>query len=559
MFKKQLQLKPQTPLKSSDRRKLQSIVPTELPSKVAQAQFYTQTIKKGTLYLDLATGNPLYFQERDGHLIPSLHNLWTYPESLKWPGSDAEAEAAARASSGANFAWQIIITHQAVIDRLENGADLMIRGCLEPFPGAKKGDIVAVIDYKRPDIVVALGICQMDIQEDIDTMMDKGGVLVKILHVAGDKLCEVGENMDKTVAKRRERLSDEQVWKEMGISLQGEDNESVEIETSTDANVTVAESQLEESEEVAAEDDIEEPPQEEYKLTTEDVDQFFERALLSVLYHTKATPLDVPQKSSQLIPTIQSHLPIAVTFKQSSYKKSPKFLKAMEKEGLLTLKGKDTDLTIITLGYDSSRVENFSPYKLHTSRSSNGESSSIPKITVHALYKPTKPLTPLYKILNLPHETYYTQSEVNSHLQSYVTSKKLAVGPTIKPDELLTKLGLPSTPFPRSTLTTRALQRYSPYHIIDTGSESATGKIQKPKKGAPPKVEVKMERRMNKHVTRVKNIESFGIDNEEFAKFCRKKCKGGAVIMDGDVVVQGKQDLIPILNEWGIKDSWIKK
>lgn len=82
MFKKHLEVKPSSNLKSSEKRRLQENVQAQVeglrfPAKLSKALFNSNEISKGTLFFDSESKDPVFFQLRDGkNLIPTLHELW---------------------------------------------------------------------------------------------------------------------------------------------------------------------------------------------------------------------------------------------------------------------------------------------------------------------------------------------------------------------------------------------------------------------------------------------------------------------------------------------------
>lgn len=580
MFKKRLDLKPQQVLKASERKKLQKEVPLPLPKTLSKCHFETNEIQKGTMYFNVTDNEAVYFQTRHSELIPTVSILTLYPELHGLP---------------------VVQTHEAVIDRMINGADLMIRGCVGTMPNnLALNATCVVVDYKRPLEAIAVGVCQLDVAGLMwEQYRDMKGVVVKIMNVIGDKVPSRG--VDELLKERAQRLSDDDILREMkGLELLSEDEEEEEQEeeeeesaekVSKEEEDETGMNEVNEEQEENNKVDVEiastsvsiENPQ-EYTLTTEDIDQFFERSLL---YTLSQNPIQAPMKATQLIEShVLKNLPNCdlnvVNLKKTSWRKGTKFLKAMEKAKLLKLKGKDDNLSVISFATrDDPRVANFHPYKIRSVQKPKPEPTAMgeplkDELTLKILYKPTNPARQLYNALDLVYDQYYTVQEINQHIQQYIAKESLVSETNkqmVESDPVLRDFGI-KAPIKRAAIMPQIMTKYSPYYTLYKQSDANSNDplVQKrllPQKGTPPKIQISIEKiKVGKRfVTNVMHCERFYINPEELAGHMRVKCMGSTTINDPElnpkdgkeVVVQGRHDatVIKLLKDrYSIHENW---
>lgn len=582
MFKKELEIKPASNIKSSEKRKLQQLLDAEmpglkLPDKLSKAIFNTREINKATLFFDADTKDPVLFQLRDNKLIiPTLHTLW----------------ASVSPSSTELVGLPFIRTHVAVVDRLINGANLMIRGCHGPYMnGLKRGSIVAVIDYKRPKVAVAIGICKMNLEGLDDDKVPDSGVAVEIYTVIGDKLASLGRNMEDILAEANEQNVEtvdstsvprmEDTVTDMTETLDGLSTEDVEVNIDTKSDVSSVydsdEYETDSQDENEEEEEVEE--EEVYVMTTNDIDDMFRR---SVLYTISQDVLDLPISATQFMSShILNNLPQVdpeiVNMKKTSWKKTAKFLKAMEKEGLLKLKGKDDKLTIIeVLSKSDPRITNFVPYRIRRDvkiTNSNEISTTIAKpLIVNSLFKPKPSAIMFFNALNENSQDCYTEQEVKQFVQKYVRLNPNVVSTEnsqmINPDSVLQLLHI-KEPIKRADLFKYVVSNFTPcYSIYKEGDENSEDILVRkrviPKKGKLPEISILVENLKvgRKVATRISGVENYYVDVEAFAKSLKLKCSGSTVILDGKeakdpkiISVQGSHSETAVQTlhrEWGV-------
>jgi translation initiation factor 2D len=329
------------------------------------------------------------------------------------------------------------------------------------------------------------------------------------------------------------------------------------------------------TEQETTEDSKDEPAEEsEEQLTTEDIDNFFKRSLMQTLTQSKLQP---PLPSSQFMHLINSNLITShpsIQIKKTSWKKSAKFLKAMEKSKFLKLKGKDDDLTIVSISNTTNNEElkNFVPYKVKKSQPSQ-QQPTPPKgsdtLTLTNYYKPTAPLRPIFNELDLDFiSNFNTKSDVKDILNAYITKQNL-VNPTNKKliliNGALSKLTKDAA-LGRDKLLPLFLSKFTEYYKLTTpGSDDNNSP---PVKGSLPQVEIITETKIGrKLITRISKVEYFNIDIETFANELKVKCSGSTTIKPkvenpkfSEISVQGPH--FKIVNElltgkYGLNANWI--
>ncbi|GMF02123.1 unnamed protein product [[Candida] boidinii] len=278
------------------------------------------------------------------------------------------------------------------------------------------------------------------------------------------------------------------------------------------------------------------------------------------------------------LPSVDSNI---VNMKKTTWKKSSKYLKAMEKSGLLTVKGKGDNLTITTLANsDHERVKKFEPYPIKKQPASQQPTTSKPKsslpgagqLEVVQLYRPSSLHVGVMEALSLSYG-YYTAAEIKQMLVRYIKEKNLAKKgdpKMITLDETLRKITNQrqsiSVTLDRVKLAESFLKSFPVFHKISDPSQPSQTKSA-PVRGPVPTVYIIEELKIGrKTVTRVFGFEDFLIKPKEFSAELRVKCSGSTTVGPNvqqpkftEVVVQGSHHKIvtEILVARGLKTSWI--
>ncbi|AOA63612.1 Translation machinery-associated protein 64 [Komagataella phaffii CBS 7435] len=552
MFKKDPDLKPLSNLKNSDRKKLfakvvedykVSNVPIDylFPSDSKQGNFKSPLKISGTIYTD-AESTPTWFKTKDSNVLPSIMTLWRYPSLIP-----------------------IVLTNDMVIGKLINGADLMLPGCIPPFDSrCVKGSIVGVASYKQPNVVYAVGECLLGLS-DVEETVGKSGVAVRVYHHFEDHLCQLAKITLKP-PKEEEALETilqfQDVTSEQPVEEDGLHNNAEALNSEVqDETIEHEASDSNELAEVLTE------------LTVEDVDMFFERALLQTITQDK---ISLPISASNFMNHILKNMPpidsSLVTMKKTSWKKTSKYLKAMQKLKLLDLKGKGEDLTIISVASsDNEKVRKFVPYTVKSVNSSKQSQNkpSKDKLTILFYYKPNSCTRSFFNDNDKVTNVLYSQQELKNILNEYIRSKdlvreknKIFLNP---PLQEIVKLKEGRT-IARDKIFSEFLKGFTINHkIIPINTPDEEVESIKIKKGNVPKVEIVTEMRIGrKVVTRISNFEVYHIKAQELANELRVKCSGSTTIGENiqskstEVTVQGPHEKIvqELLAAKGLSPAW---
>ncbi|KAF2216299.1 hypothetical protein CERZMDRAFT_116377 [Cercospora zeae-maydis SCOH1-5] len=621
MFKKKPMIKPQAPMRSSDRRKLadqiikdfhlgsntadndtpeQKVEATAahsalrnslLPENTQSATFKRPDTQQasGTLYVGSHDGEEsriLWFQA-EGQMIPSVYTLWRHPGLVP-----------------------LLHTPEIVVKKLQGGADLMVPGLFggPPFPPrARKGAVVAIAALERPSVPVAVGV------------RGEKGKAVENMHCVGDELWTWGpqgkpgqqrpeeiEGWTKILQKRGllEQIADldlEEQYEAGGVALE-------EPAASGGANI--------EAPHAPANDERSGESVEDKELSQKEIDEAFRNAFLFGINHYKSSNpnaknygLDFPLTQTVIMSTlVQPFLPAytpehaqQLQIKKTSWKNIKKFVKSLDKSKIVKSKDKDgNETTIIDVDFEDAAVINFKPYRLPKKETTSGTSSgrgdagtakldagddSIgQKLQVISSYKPSAKLQPLFDAASGTKQ-HYTPPEVRELVTAYLeqenliseTNKRLAkLNPVLANAVFdgsgsLDKEVLAKGTVPRDALIDRVLHGMAQQHTtIREGMDTASVKA---KSGAPPKVHIVLETRSgNKTVTKVSGLEVYHVNPRPLADELRKTCAGSTSVepLAGaakknekevlEVMIQGSQKdaVVKALERRGVDKRWVE-
>ncbi|KAJ5753026.1 hypothetical protein N7520_009943 [Penicillium odoratum] len=617
MFKKKPTIKNLSPLRSSDRRKIadqiikdyQVPVPSSaettpapntaslsavrnalLPENALTARFTTTAGPdlrevQGIVYVGAHTDGDervLWFKIEHGpgadkRLYPTVYTLWSNPKLVP-----------------------LLYTPEMVMQKLHAGADLMTPGLANepPFPQqAVQGAVVAVAGLNKHSVPLFVGLCEIDVSA-LGEVQGTKGVAVRGLHWEGDELWAWSSS------SRPGRPAPEY--------LEGWDEE---VEDKVEK--AVADLTLEETPAGDAVDDapaVEEPAMQEP--TTDEIDDAFIKAFVFALYKLKQDNPDAPNHNlalpispSMLVANmITPYLPIYspqqtqfYNIKKTSWKNVKKFIKHLDKMQLVKSKDRSGQETYIwDVDFDDHHVQRFVPYRLPSKSvlesaseskkpvATGGADPSVGQtLNVQTLYRPTQKLTPdIFPALSTTSpKNYYKYSEVSSHLDQYVQSQNpplvssdnrriINLNPylanTIFSSSSSEDLGaLKRKMVTRDGLLKRIIEDHvflQPYYaILKPGQTLADVK---PKAGASPKAVITLEKRTgSKTVTKITNLEVFGIIPSLLAEELQKKCASSTSVTQAvgapkgvmEVLVQGDQRKIldTALTRRGLKSQWI--
>jgi translation initiation factor 2D len=292
--------------------------------------------------------------------------------------------------------------------------------------------------------------------------------------------------------------------------------------------------------------------------------------------------------------------------KKTSWKNVKKFIKHLDKMKFIKAKDRSGGETYVwDVDFDDQRIDRFVPYKLPSKAAleSGNKSASEGKkpaatddadpavgqsLTVQTLYRATGKLCPdvLPSLPPSNPKNYYKYSDVSSHLDNYLQSQDPPIVSkdnrriiTLNPylantiftsgsseDQGTLKRGMVT----RDGLLKRIMEDVTflqpHYAILKPGQTLADVK---PKAGATPKAQITIEKRTgSKLVTRVTNLEVFGIIPGLLAEELQKKCASSTSVTQAngapkgvmEVLVQGDQRkaIETALTRRGLKSQWVE-
>jgi translation initiation factor 2D len=313
---------------------------------------------------------------------------------------------------------------------------------------------------------------------------------------------------------------------------------------------------------------------------------------------------------------VQPYLPIHsptqaqyYTIKKTSWKNTKKFIKHLDKQALVKSKDRSGGETVIVdIDFDDQRIVNFTPYRLpkpkeeaspNPANTSSSDPSLNQTLSLQTLIRSSSKLVPDL----LPSKTdFYTPNQVSTFLRTYLDQNPELTSQSSSPrfvklnpflaNNILGGSSSGASPTPTQKADTKALASgeiardvlqkriledthlCQPYWVLLRGDQKWTSdnpdvSLPKPKSGAPPKLAIVIEKRTGtKTVTKVGNLEVFGISPEILAAELQKKCASSTSVgqlVGGkpgqmEVLVQGDQREVVEreVGRRGIDRRWIE-
>lgn len=523
MFKKPPQPKPSANIKSSERRNLLAEVCKEyditkdkltkedelalVPSTIKQASYQSIQGHKGTIYYD-ASECPVWFKPRDHPVYPTLFTLWR-----------------------AAYLLPIVLTNSHVIGKLTNHANLMLPGCIPPFDlRMTKGTLVGVSSYEKPSVIFAIGHCSLNLTQ-FDNVVGRLGTAVTIIHSFDDELFKLNENdfeVPEFVETTQPGAIEEEGNEETGET---EDNEEAPGDVQAQEEVTEAVE--------TNEDPVDELAETVLELSVEDTDNMFVRSFIQSVKNNK---MELPISASKfmadyILKNFPRTDPKFCNIKKTSWKKTAKYLKALEKLKYLSLKGKGDDVSVVAITIDPQIVANFVTHKTMEDGKGSGATPSKKdldnKMSVVHLYKPTNKSRLIFNKLDQNYNALYTKAELKLILNEYVKVSQLtnkANPKTVNPDSALLSICGGLDTVPRDKLLTLFINSFSPnYAVLKPKEEFNPGVAVH--KGEPPKIKILTQTVLGrKKTTSVTNFEKYHIKASNLAEDLKNLCSGSTSV-----------------------------
>ncbi|KAF9563412.1 hypothetical protein EC968_004866 [Mortierella alpina] len=618
MFKKPVaSLKSFSPLRSSDRRRLRDEILASFPALkdmepvndtpinaiiapegLQSAKFTSYIEEPGTLYTD-GEGTPLWFKisssKKDSMIVPTIYMLWRFPHLI--PG---------------------LTTWNPVVDKLRNGADLMIPGVITagstPVPDLDEGALV-VIRARGNQYPLAVGTMATpgSVIASSRGSLPPRGKAVHILHVHLDQLWAMGSKIDlpadwaqgSTVpldASEYETDDEEDVEddhnnerSDVGTLAQGLKSTSLSYPEGVLPAQNTGHSVTKHQDRIHEEDNMDKPSEQGQDqaaivLSTEEVDRYLQEALLQVLkfkitegVSKEILPMNASTLySSYILPNRARGRAAEADIKKSSWKKLAKWLKIVEKQDLIKCKDIKGELFLLGVNWNHAQLKAFGGHKTveqQAARQAKAEAESSQAnadekvLEVLEAYRPNSNSADLFESTGRSKDGYYSLTELRSLLAAYFKEKQLADPKNqriIRLDGVLRsalgKKGEQVDRVPRDQTSDRLVSNMVLHHYIGY-------KGQQPRfvKGGVKPIQITQEIRTGrKTVTKVSGLEHFMIDVDAFAHELQVLCAGSVAITPlvgaspklnlREVMVQGPQvkNVTEVLQEKGVPKKFIE-
>ncbi|KAF2818488.1 RNA binding protein-like protein Ligatin/Tma64 [Ophiobolus disseminans] len=479
MFKKKPNIKPLSPLKSSDRRRtadqiiadfgievpvdtsadaqdnvapastagLTALRKSLLPENALSARFTTTAGPdlrqvSGTVYVGSHEGTGgeqriLWVKAYD-KMYPTVYTLWHNPRIVP-----------------------LLYTPRVVVEKMQAGADLMTPGLQRgpPFPQkATKGAVVAVASLEAPTVPMAVGTCEIDVSA-LGNVQGVKGQAVSTFHWTGDELWS-WSSTGKPGTKPPDILQgwDDEVEEDTGLAertaaVDLDDQEGgVSLDTRPTKRSEAEQAQGVEGEDAPSNHDFIDVVDDK-ELTTKEIDDAFKNAFLygvrHHMEHNKDLPsygLDFPLSQSHVmsqlvqpfLPTYTPARTASLQIKKSSWKNIRKFIRHLDKQHIARCKDRDGhEVVILDIDFKDRQLEAFVPYRLPkkdapTAASANSkaatpsaESSAGQKLRLVSLLRPKEKLAPILHASKADPRGLYTPAELKQLLVAYVDAENL--------------------------------------------------------------------------------------------------------------------------------------
>ncbi|RKP08940.1 hypothetical protein THASP1DRAFT_14937 [Thamnocephalis sphaerospora] len=524
MFKKPYHQKNATPLRSSDRRKLlneilQAYYPaaTAAATAAAEADLVPENVlvtkvqshigENGQVYA--ADGQPLWIRVGTKYLVPTgrlldecahsaLQLLTPYVVYMLWKRSQLLPQ---------------LSTWGPVVNKLIGGAVIIPA---EGLPDIREGELVAVVTQGDgiPIAVGEMAVSTVSIPKN-GPLKGKG---VHLIHTYKDHLWAHGDKSQPPALAVHTAEMDADDGVNPVAKMYRDSSQPVRrrMQTCVDIGAKMPQYAVE-------------------------VDDILKRSLYQALTQ-RFTESDVSKLpmivsafySTYVLPSRPAGCDVDV--KQSSWKKITKFMKVMDKTGLLKVKEMRGEMYLNSVNWKHAEY----PF---VQRRAACQVDSADAISVQDLYKPTGTAKQLFAKMQLNTDQLYDKRDITKIMDDYVRAGDLVDCKrknmvNLDPDLALVLLNKEERhtvmQLPRASLSDRLRNAMSPYHVVTLpGQEPVV------RKGVSRPLQIIVETRQGrKTVTRIVGLETFLIDLEEVSKRLQTACAGSVAVNP----IPGKKD-----------------
>ncbi|KAM8705276.1 hypothetical protein ACLKA7_009698 [Drosophila subpalustris] len=520
MFSKAYRLKSSAALKGSEAKKLRARLELAFPhisvenllpakSNVTHLKILTHGGVPSIVYC--VDKQPKFFELDGGQLVPTLYTLWSTPEILPY-----------------------FTTHEGVLPKLTNGADLMLPGVvplgvgLSMYGHFKKGQLVG-INLTNNSSAVAVG--QLARASDELYMCGGHGVAVKILHLFGDKLWAHEPSLLQQIPMVKTKPLTTDDFPALGASDHQRKTPKAEQSDHTDVPQAVTEDavptyglesstaalSLKEDSEVDANRAT--PPSDEPTQET-----LLKNAFLAALKNN-GKKLQLPLLTSNfyrlyVVPEATGQIDL----KKTRYKKLSNFLGEMVDQGFLVVREETKGIDkILSVDLEHPELVNFITDVKISDCSGGAAETPLFHSELKEMYIVSDVTAAFFTKLNYKRGEGIPVGQVKKIVREYVSKHGLVNPQTklVKPDEVLQEL-YGNREASLSEITSIITSKMEHSYQMCSGKDTS-GK---------PQIQMSLATRSgNKKVTLVSNIEAYGIIMAELIKLCKQGAAASTTIV----------------------------
>ncbi|KAH7718918.1 Protein C25H3.4 [Aphelenchoides avenae] len=549
MFKKPFQLKSNTNVRSSDRKKILAKVP--YAKDVAPKQFSLARVisHTGTAVNVYVGDKEPFFVEADGDatVYPTLYFTWNNPGRVP-----------------------VLLVPDNVFAYLENGADLMLPGVFAtddfPLPPIERGAPVAIAILATKQRTVkgpmAVGKALMSSSEMLASGMKGRGVQVH--HIYGDHLWEFGSKsmapqvpLDDFIAACESRRTAD------APDMPADEGGSEDIPAGS-----TAEEAPKAEEPGMGRLQLEEEPA---GPSPQDMEELLHRTFLSALRFKRDQLTTFPMDAGQFYASvILKSLPPGqrIDLKKTRFKKFGTYLKQVNENDhgwivkVVSKKGVDQ---ITEINFDHPDVASAEPLEAAATSKPAG-SKSAAKVRVAECFSVTEAVVHFLHPLGYRKGDIIQPNQVRELVVHYATENKLIDGSKLTLDDTLQTMMRHFLPdkFPINDVTQKISSQMTKAFVVTLEDGRRIVRRQK-----MPEIVMSIEKRAgNKVVTLVNNVTVFGIDVKEFCHRIQTKVATGTTVIAEAPLCEGPQVLVHgnqvnfigelLLDEIGIQTKFVK-
>ncbi|EDW04489.1 eukaryotic translation initiation factor 2D [Drosophila grimshawi] len=495
MFLKSYRLKSSAALKGAEAKKLRArlelafphiSMETLLPAKANVTQLKILTHGGIASIVYCVEKQPLFFELDGGQLVPTVYTMWAEPHILPY-----------------------FTTHEGVLPKLSNGADLMLPGVvplgvgLNMFGHFKKGQLIAVNVTNNNS---AIGVGQLARNSDELYMCGGHGVAVKMLHMFGDKLWAHEPRMLQQIPLQQAKTLTSEDFPALGATKCSPaeqicvpevwDAETNELETGT-AGLSLEENG-------------------ETEVTDESTPELLLKNAFLAALKNNGKKLQLPLLTSNfyrlyVVPEAEEQIDL----KKTRHKKLSNFLAEMVDQGFIVVREETKGVDkIIAVDLEHPELVNFITDVKKGDSSGAAAETPLFHSELKEMYIVSDVTAAFFTKLNYKRGEGIPVNQIKKIVREYV-SKHCQVDPQTKltkPDEVLQELcgnRLGSLSEITSMITSKMEHSYQMCSGKDTSGK--------------PQIQMSLATRSgNKKVTLVSNIEAYGIIMAELIKLCKQ-------------------------------------